>query len=187
MFLKSILPPSIPSWCPLSYSSRIISNLWVIKADRIIGLRGPVLAGHGGRAHPSLDSNVVRVQLAPAFIVVASWQWWQLICAPLIYGCIFHKVGKCELSSRFLIFLRLRFLRCTTQHTVSPAKLPNTRGPVNYARPLSTTLTCLWLEDRWLPRKEQEREEGLQRKTSDLPPTLRRLYSREPNEWCTME
>lgn len=47
------------------------------------------------------------MQLAPAFIVVASWQWWQLICAPLIYGCIFHKVGKCELSSsRFLIFLR---------------------------------------------------------------------------------
>lgn len=117
MFLKSILPPSIPSWRPLSYSSRIISNLWVIKADRITGLRGPVLAGHGGRAHPSLDSNVVRVQLAPAFIVVASWQWWQLICAPLIYGCIFHKVGKCELSSRFLIFLRLRFLRCTTQHS----------------------------------------------------------------------
>lgn len=30
------------TWWPLSYSSRIISNLWLIKADRITGLRGPL-------------------------------------------------------------------------------------------------------------------------------------------------
>ena len=38
------------TWWPLSYSSRIISNLWLIKADRITGLRGPErFAEHGGR------------------------------------------------------------------------------------------------------------------------------------------
>lgn len=113
--------------------------------------------------------------MAPAFIVVASWQWWQLICAPLIYGCIFHKVGKCrgELSlspPAFLSSFSSSSSRCTrtavlfgatrrsTTVFARPAKdrlLPNTRAR-ELCPPFVNHLDASLIGRPSLPRREQQ-------------------------------
>lgn len=64
------------------------------------------------------------------------------------------------------------------------------RGPVNYARPLSTTLTRLWLEDRRFHEENSKEGGGLARDLCEEnlwppPSALLRLYGREPNEWAS--
>lgn len=81
-----------------------------------------------------------------------------------------------------------RFLRCTTQQFRRIPGYPIRGGPwIMSALCQPPWRVFDWKTVGFHEKNRNWKGEGLQRKTSDLPPTLRRLYSREPNEWCTVE